>query len=57
MNEAFMPSGTLFPSDIRNYRFHIPFILIYHEKTSILQVKDGQKYKKIPILYGGAMKL
>ena len=41
-----------------NYKFHIPFILIYHENTSILQVKGAQKYKKkIPRLSGGAMKI
>ena len=46
-----------FASNIRNYRFHIPFILIYDEKTSILQVKGGKKYPKNPKLYGGAMKI
>ena len=57
MNKPFVSSCPLFASDIRNYMFHIPFILFYHEKTNILEAKGGQKYKKIPRLYSGAMKI
>ena len=57
MNKAFMPSCPLFPSDIINHRFHVPIILIYYEKTGILQEKSGQKYKKLLRLYSDAMKI
>ena len=30
---------------------------MYYQKTSILQLKCGQKYKNLPRLYGGAMKI
>ena len=40
-----------FPSDTRTSKFYIPFILIYYQKTSILQLQNGEKYKKIPTHY------
>ena len=30
---------------------------MYHQKTPILQLKCGQKYKNLPRLEGGAMKI
>ena len=39
-------------------KFYIPFNLMYNQKTSILQFKNGQKYtKNTHRLQGGAMKM
>ena len=53
LNKAFHASLSYFPSDTRNSKFYIPyipFILMYYHKTSILQLKCGQKYKNLPRL-------
>ena len=42
----FHASLSHFPSDTRNSKFYIPFILMYYQKTSILQLQNGEKYKK-----------
>ena len=39
-----------FPSDTRNSKFYIPFILMYYHQTSISQLKCGQRYKNLPRL-------
>ena len=44
--DGFHASLPPFPCDTRNSKFYIPFILIYYQKTSILQWKCVQKYKK-----------
>ena len=45
LNIAFMPI------------FSFPFSQMYYQKTSILQLKNGQKYKNTHRLEGGAMKM
>ena len=37
-----------FSIEYQNYKFHIPFILMYNQKTNILQLKSGQSIKKYP---------
>ena len=45
LNKAFIPPYPVSP-DTRILSFIFPFILMYYQETRILQLKDGQTYKK-----------